>query len=193
MGNHNQVGFFATAKLAASACLLLSGCGQVSVPSQAIFHPRGTAALHASELNPASMPIREKIYIPVYSSIHWSGRNVVTELSATISIRNADARNPLVLSAVTYYDSLGKPIQEYLDGVMELDPMATVEFVIERPDTRGGSGANFIVEWASPVEIAEPVTESIMLGQIGNAGISFSSPGRTIRIVDVPGQATQVP
>jgi hypothetical protein len=125
-----------------------------------------------------------EIYVPVYSKIYWGELEMATELSATISIRNADAERPLVLISVTYYDSLGKPIQQFLDGVVELDPMATLEFVIERRDTAGGSGANFIVDWGSPEPIAEPVMEAIMLGQTGSAGISFVSQGRPIRILN---------
>jgi hypothetical protein len=128
----------------------------------------------------------------VYSNIHWGGLDAITELSATVSIRNADAERSLVLVSVKYYDSLGKPIQEYLNGVMELDPMATVEFVIERPDTRGGSGANFLIDWGSPHSIAEPVTEAIMLGQIGNAGISFLSPGRPVHVIQPNSDAPRV-
>jgi hypothetical protein len=122
--------------------------------------------------------------VPVYSSIHWGELGTVTELSATLSIRNADVRQALALVSVTYYDSLGKVLHEYLDGVMELDPMATVEFVIARSDTRGGNGAHFVVHWGSPGPIAEPVMETIMLGQTGNAGISFVSQGRPIRILE---------
>jgi hypothetical protein len=163
--------------------LLSAACRQEGLPPQAIFHPLGSQALHASPINAGDLPIRGSVYVPVYSSIHWGGLDAVTELSATVSIRNADAQQSLVLVAVTYYDSLGDTIQEYLDGTMELDPMSTVEFVIARSDRRGGNGANFVVQWGSPGPIAEPVIETVMLGQAGNAGISFVSQGRPIRIL----------
>lgn len=163
--------------------LLSAACGPENLPPNPIFHPGGAQALHATNSDPADLLIRGEVYVPVYSTIYWGEREMPTELSATISIRNADAQRPLVLISVTYYDSLGKPIQQFLDGVMELDPMATLEFVIERRDTTGGSGANFIVDWGSAGPIAEPVMEAVMLGQTGSAGISFVSPGRPIRIL----------
>lgn len=169
--------------LAALSLLLSLACVSDRPPPRAIFHPGGAQALHASDIDPADLPIRGEVYVPVYSNIYWGEAEMATELSATISIRNADAKRPLVLISVTYYDSVGKPIRQFLDGVKELDPMATLEFVIERHDTAGGSGANFVVDWGSPGPIAEPVMEAIMLGQIGNAGISFVSPGRPIRIL----------
>jgi hypothetical protein len=167
--------------------VLLAACSSESRPAHPIFHPGGAQALHVSQADPGGLPIRGEVYVPVYSTIYWGEREMTTELSATISIRNADARQPLVLISVTYYDSLGKPIQQFLDGVMELDPMATLEYVIERRDTAGGSGANFIVDWGSTGPIAEPVMEAIMLGQTGSAGISFVSPGRPIRILTPAG------
>lgn len=169
--------------------LLLAGCRQQGLPPQAIFHPGGSQALHASQVNPENLLVRSAVYVPVYSSIHWGGLDAITELSATVSIRNADVERRLVLVSVTYYDSIGKVIREYLDGVMELDPMSTVEFVIARSDTSGGNGANFLVDWGSATAVAEPVIEAIMLGQTGNAGISFVSQGRPVRILEAASTA----
>ena len=167
---------------AAVGFFLLLACRPETLPPQAIFHPGGAQALHASQIDPGDLLVRGGVYVPVYSIIHWSELRTTAELAVTVSIRNTDAEHSLGLASVTYYDSLGKPIQEYLDGVKELDPLATVEFVIERSDTRGGSGAKFIVDWGSPGPIAEPVMEAIMLGQFGNSGISFVSPGRPIHV-----------
>jgi hypothetical protein len=179
--------------ISATFVLLLStACEAEGLHSRAIFHPGGAQALHTSQITPGDLAVRGRVYVPVYSSIHWGGIEAVTQLSATISIRNADAERPLVLASVTYYDSLGKVLQQYLDSVMELDPMATVEFVIERPDTRGGNGANFIVDWGSAGAIAEPVMEAVMLGQIGTVGISFVSQGRAVHILEPNSDAPQV-
>jgi hypothetical protein len=182
MGKRRVMGLVIGVVLAAFAGLFL-GCGPERLPPQAIFHPGGAQALHASQIDASDLPVRGRVYVPVYTAIHWSGIKATAELSATVSIRNTDADRSLVLASVTYYDSLGKPVQEYLDRMMELDPLATVEFVLDRSDTRGGSGAKFIVDWGSPGPIAEPVMEAIMLGQFGNAGISFVSPGRPIHVL----------
>jgi hypothetical protein len=48
-------------------------------------------------------------------------------------------------------------------------------------DLRGGTGANFIVEWASPSTVAEPVIEAVMIGTIGTTSYSFVSQGRSVR------------
>jgi hypothetical protein len=51
---------------------------------------------------------------------------------------------------------------------------------VPRADTRGGPGANFLIRWHAADVVDEPLVEAVMLGQSGNAGISFSSRGRPI-------------
>ena len=162
--------------------LALAGCQNEPLPTQAIFHPGGAQALRPAPTALDDLRVRGSVYVPVYSSVHWGSTEASTDLSATLSVRNADMDRPLVLKSVKYFDSLGNDLGEYLDGTMELDPMATVEFVITRSDNRGGNGANFIIEWGGAGPIAEPVMEAVMLGQTGNAGISFVSQGRPIRV-----------
>jgi hypothetical protein len=123
--------------------------------------------------------VTQRIYVPVYSRFFWEHARA-TELTATMSVRNIDPESPLFLTGVSYYDSDGKMIRSYLDQPHRLDPMATAAFVIPRSDSTGGFGANFVVEWGSATEISEPIVETVMFGQAGSAGISFSSRGKVI-------------
>jgi uncharacterized protein DUF3124 len=122
------------------------------------------------------------VYVPVYSSIYL-GLNIkktMVDLAATVSVRNVSVSHPLVLEVVRYYDSAGKPVRDYIKEPSELPPLATVEFVIQRADATGGPGANFLIQWKGPAEIDEPLIEAVMVGQSGNAGISFTSLGRNV-------------
>jgi hypothetical protein len=110
----------------------------------------------------------------------------LVELTATLSIRNVSAQHPLVLSYVRYYDSAGKKIRDYVSSPSRLQPLASVEFVIEKRDTTGGPGASFLVQWAGASGIDEPLIEAIMVGQSGNAGISFTGSGRNIENAPLP-------
>ena len=47
---------------------------------------------------------------------------------------------------------------------------------------RGGTGANFVVDWAATGEIAEPAVEALMVGSVGAGHYAFISQGRPIRI-----------
>ena len=143
----------------------------------------------ASErLQPVTMPAAAAsaggtVYVPVYSSIYLGLdiKHRMVELGVTVSVRNVSARHPVILDSVRYYDSTGKQIREYLEKPAELPPLATVEFVIQRADVRGGPGANFLVRWKGQPDADEPLIEAIMLGQSGNAGISFTSVGRGVK------------
>ena len=121
------------------------------------------------------------IYVPVYSHLYLGlNRASTVDLGATVSVRNVSAKQPIILDAVQYYDSVGKQVREYLDKASTLPPMTSVEFLINRSDATGGPGANFLVRWHAASIVDEPLVEAVMLGQSGNAGISFSSRGRTV-------------
>jgi uncharacterized protein DUF3124 len=123
------------------------------------------------------------VYVPVYSSLYL-GLNIkrrMVELAATVSVRNVSAAHPIVIEWVRYYDSAGKLIRDYVDKPSALPPLGSVEFVIQRSDAAGGPGANFLIRWKGPVNVDEPLIEAVMLGESGNAGISFTSRGRVVK------------
>lgn len=57
--------------------------------------------------------------------------------------------------------------------------MATVNYVIEKEDTSGGPGANFLVELSSN-NLIKPLIQAIMIGENGNKGFAFSTDGYSI-------------
>jgi hypothetical protein len=167
-----------------AVALLLAGVGPGCSDVQHDHRSEGSAV---QRLQPAgSLPlgtrIAKTVYVPVYSSIYVAqGRPQATvELTATISVRNVSPRHALLLTAVRYYDSTGNHVRDYIDGPRELRPLGSVEFVVPRADTVGGPGANFLIDWSAPSGTDDPVIEAIMTGQSGNAGISFTSSGRTL-------------
>jgi hypothetical protein len=99
-----------------------------------------------------------------------------------VSVRNISAAHPIILDWVRYYDSVGRQVREYLETPSTLPPMGSVEFVIQRSDAAGGPGANFLIRWHASAVVDEPLTEAVMLGQSGNAGISFTSRGRALAV-----------
>lgn len=119
------------------------------------------------------------VYVPVYSHIYMSDGGAL-DLAITLSVRNTDIHRPLLVTAVNYYDTAGKIIENYLDKPRMLAPMASTYFFVNQTDTRGGSGANFIVQWAAEKLPNRPVIEAIMAGSRGTHAISFLTEGREI-------------
>ena len=123
----------------------------------------------------------QTIYVPVYSHIYYQNQEKVLNLAATLSIRNTDFKQPMIITSVRYYDSNGKVVRQFLARPVQLGAMASTDFVVDSTDTSGGSGANFIVEWIAQTEISEPIVEAVMIGTESNRGISFVSAGKVIK------------
>jgi hypothetical protein len=122
-------------------------------------------------------------YVPVYSSVSMTPGRVRADFSVTLSVHNTSESSPLILKRINYFDTSGALVQAYLKEPVALKPFATVEIFIAVNDVRGGTGANFIVEWAATGEIAEPVVEALMVGGIGSGHYAFISQGRPVRLV----------
>ncbi|WP_371821680.1 DUF3124 domain-containing protein [Bradyrhizobium sp. 41S5] len=122
-------------------------------------------------------------YVPVYSSVSMSQGKLRADFSVTLSVHNASETRPLVLKRIAYFDTSGKMVESYLKSPVALKPFATVEVSIATTDTRGGTGANFVVDWAAAGEIAEPAVEALMVGSVGAGHYAFISHGRPIRLI----------
>ena len=122
-------------------------------------------------------------YIPAYSSVSMSQGKTRADFSVTLSIHNASETRPLVLKRIAYFDTGGKMVESYLKAPIALKPFSTVEVFVPTTDVRGGTGANFVVDWAATGEIAEPVVEALMLGGLGSGHYAFVSQGRPIKVV----------
>ncbi len=122
-------------------------------------------------------------YVPAYSHIYLS-KDQTTSLGITLSIRNVDSAKKISVSRVEYYDTHGVLTDVLADKAFTLDPMATVSYVIDQHDMRGGVGANFIVRWTGDKQIHPPITEAVMVGSSGTKGYSFSSRGENIACND---------
>lgn len=125
--------------------------------------------------------IGQMVYVPVYSHIYQRDRTRTFNLTTTLSIRNADPYRSLTLTKVSYYDSEGNLVQQYIDSQVEIGPLASTSYVIEERDLRGGVGANFLVSWKSAEPIIPPVIEAVNISTSNTQGVSFLSVGRVLQ------------
>src|SRR3954463_15325958 len=130
-----------------------------------------------------SLGVSGAFYVPVYSSVSMSQGKLRADFSVTLSVHNASETRPLVLKRIAYFDTAGKMVESYLKSPIALKPFSTVEVFIATTDVRGGTGANFAVDWAASAEIAAPAVEARMVGSIGAGHYAFISQGRPIRLV----------
>jgi hypothetical protein len=127
----------------------------------------------------------QTVYVPVYSVVYTNDTARPFDLAVTLSVRNTDRREPIVLTLVRYYDSGGRLVRNYVERRLRLAPMAAMEFFVKQSDLSGGSSASFLVEWGATNPVSNPVIEAVMVGTATNQAITLVSPGRVV------GQARQ--
>ena len=102
------------------------------------------------------------VYVPVYSEIYNQNAQTVAQLTATLSIRNTDLKQSIIIDSIDYYDSSGQKIKSYLSQPIQLAPLASTAVVVSQLDQTGGVGANFIISWgATEAETTIPVIEAV--------------------------------
>jgi hypothetical protein len=159
-----------------------------------ILHVHGAQAQAAGSIEqnfagslttvPAENPaVSGAFYVPVYSSVSMSQGKLRADFSVTLSVHNASETRPLVLKRIAYFDTAGKLVESYLKAPIALKPFSTVEVFIAATDVRGGTGANFVVDWAATGEIAEPAVEALMVGSVGSGHYAFITQGRPIKVI----------
>ncbi len=171
----------------------------VSTIAALCFLALGGAALAqdappAPQLPPALMPFAEALmpippnfsgltgrtYVPVYSTVMAADGATRVDFSVTLSIHNGSAGRPIAIERIDYYDTTGRLVEAVLDRPVMLKPYGTVQVVVGQRDVRAGLGANFVVDWTSPVASAEPIVEAVMLSSHGNQSYGFVTQGRKV-------------
>ena len=129
---------------------------------------------------PANPARGQTVYVPAYSHVYHD-KGDAHLLTVTLSARNTDPQRDLVLTRVTYHDTDGSQVRSFLKEPLRLGPPVSKDFLVEREDTSGGSGANFLVEWVAAEPISEPAFEALMIDTRNGQGIAFVRAGVVVR------------
>lgn len=120
------------------------------------------------------------LYVPVYSEVPYGDKAFTLNLTATLSVRNPDLKNPINLKRIDYYSASGTLVRSYLKQATLLKPMASTEFIVRESDRSGGISASFLIEWESDIPSTPPFVEAIMVNSTYNQGIAFNSTSRVL-------------
>jgi len=119
-------------------------------------------------------------YLSVYSEIYEMTEKTTHQLTATVSIRNTSLTDSVYITKADYFNTSGDLIRSYLSSSVFLKPLETIEIIIHKKDKSGGTGANFIFDWAAPKQEHEPLFEAVMVWTTGHQGISFVTEGKKL-------------
>ena len=128
------------------------------------------------------LKLRHTVYVAAYSTIKVASGKGKVNLATTLTIHNTSEKVPLILLRIDYFDTAGNLIQNYLTKPVAIRPLGSAETFVQAEDTRGGTGANFVVEWGTDAQITEPLIEAVMVGTMGAQGFSFTSRGKTMTL-----------
>lgn len=123
--------------------------------------------------------VGQVLYVPVYSHIYAEGGRPVL-LETTVSIRNVDPSHEITITSLKYYGTDGSFISDFTEQPVVLGPLATAEYLVEKKEIRGGSGANFILEWHSEDRALPPLVEAVMVGTEQQRTLAFTSRAQVI-------------
>lgn len=119
---------------------------------------------------------QDTVYVPIYSEIYSGHRQKKILLTATLSIRSTSMVDTTYINSIDYYNTEGKLVNNYIDKTLILGPMESIDYVIEREDTSGGTGANFLVAWGAKRN-TKPLFQAVMISTTGQHGLSFIADG----------------
>jgi hypothetical protein len=129
------------------------------------------------ELNESDSLVTGSTYLSVYSQIYSRSESRTHDLTSTISMRNTSLTDSIYMLKADYYNTHGELLRTYFKNPIFISPMETIEIVIDEVDNEGGTGANFIFEWAVRDETHKPLFEAVMISTSGQQGISFTTQG----------------
>ncbi|MFC4689896.1 DUF3124 domain-containing protein [Dokdonia genika] len=120
-------------------------------------------------------------FLSIYSQIYMRSEKDEADLTATVSLHNPNLTERIFIDKAIYYNTHGEPIRTYFDKTIYINPMETVQIVIDGVDKAGGTGANFVFDWQINQNGNEPIIEAVMISTYGNQNISFVTTGKKIK------------
>lgn len=134
------------------------------------------------------LSLGQVLYLPIYSHVWYGNRGGADNhplknlVSALVSIRNTNLKSPIWVTSARYYDTKGKLLTEYLSMPAEIKPMSTLELFVERKESEGGSGANFVIQWNSAAPSNPPIVEALHADiKMGSQALIFITTARPIQ------------
>ena len=141
---------------------------------------------HLCNAGEAVLSKGQTLYLPIYSHL-WhgdrvdQGRPLKNQVSALVSIRNTSLKTPIKVMSARYYSTEGKLISEYFPSPKVIKAMGTLELFVERKESVGGSGANFMIQWESATPTNPPVIEAVHAEIRGSQTYTFITQARVVQ------------
>ena len=98
-------------------------------------------------------------FLSIYSQIYMRNEEEQSDLTVTVSLHNPNFTKKVFIDKAVYYNTHGEAIRKYFTEPIFINPMETVQIVIDGIDKEGGTGANFVFDWEIEPQTNEPIFE----------------------------------
>ena len=163
---------------------LLAGCNPPAQDPNVVFSEKHKDPIKELEItgkvDRSKFKYKQTFYVPIYSDIYTDRDNRKVLLSATLSVRNTTLKKSLYINKIDYYDTDGAFVKSYVNSPIKLPAMGTLNYIVEKEEDKGGSGANFIIEVEGVDDTVTPVIEAVMIGNFSNKAFAFSTVGTPV-------------
>lgn len=156
--------------------IIFSGCN--SEQNEKVHLP--SPVYNYAKIEDSLFTVKQSVYVPIYSDIYLMDGSKTQQLTATLSVRNISFKDSIYVSSVNYYGSQGELIKKYTESKILVKPMSSIEFVVEQAESKGGPGANFVVNWGAVRSANNPLIQAV-INNNSHASVSFVTYGVVIK------------
>jgi|WetSurMetagenome_2_1015567.scaffolds.fasta_scaffold717478_1 hypothetical protein len=138
----------------------------------------------SSKLAAAELSTGSTIIVPAYRSfyqIYGTTRDSYA-LTCTFFLFNIDPKMTIEILSIDSYDSSGKLLKNLIEAPLLVKPRNSKEITIQpRTQPEEDCATYLIIRWKSNQPTNTPIVEVLMVGQVMNRGISFSTRGCEVK------------
>ena len=124
------------------------------------------------------------IFVPAYRGfyqIYGTTRDSYA-LTGTFFLYNIDPKMAIEILSIDFYDSSGKLLKKFIETPLLVKPRNSKEITIQpRTQVDEDCASYLMIRWKSSQPANTPIAEVLMVGQVMNRGISFSTRGCDVK------------
>jgi hypothetical protein len=139
---------------------------------------------YSSNLAAAELSTGSTIFVPAYKSfyqIYGSTRDSYA-LTSTVFLFNIDPKMDIEIRSIDFYDSTANLLKHLIEAPILVKPGNSKEITMQpRTGPEEDCASYLLIRWKSSRPANTPIVEVLMVGQVMNRGVSFSTRGCEVK------------
>jgi hypothetical protein len=139
---------------------------------------------YSSKIEAKELSTGGTIFVPVYKSFYqiYGTTRDSYPLTATLFFYNIDPKLTIEILSIDFQDSSGNLLKKMIDTPLLVKPRNSKEITMQpRREADEDCANQLIIRWKANQPANPPIVEVLMVGQVMNRGISFSTRGAEVK------------